>query len=146
MNSIKRYKHLLEKVENHIFFKVSRNLTFLIGAFAVMFLTSCSSKPSVNEGKQAVSDQYKPYAKVIDFQKTNGVKGEGTYEMDYTATLQFLNEVCTGQVAGEPMVVLSKGPCGVLWVGTTMRKGSQAKFHGKLFFEKTERGWRLSHM
>ena len=41
-----------EKIERNVFFKVSRNLTFLIGVFAVMFLTSCSSKPSVNKGKQ----------------------------------------------------------------------------------------------
>ncbi len=135
-----------EKIERNVFFKVSRNLTFLIGVFAVMFLTSCSSKPSVNEGKQAVSDQYKPYAKVIDFQKTNGVKGEGTYEMDYTATLQFLREVCTGQIAGEPMVVLNQGPCIAVWGGTIREKGSKTKIQGRLLFEKTERGWRLSPM
>ena len=136
----------LEKVERNIFFKFSRNLTFLVGAFAVMFLTSCSSNPSVNEGKQAVSDHYNAYAKVIDFQKTNGVKGEGTYEMDYTATLQFLNEVCAVHATGGPLVVLSQGPCGEAEWGTTREKGSQAKTQGKLFFEKTERGWRLSHM
>ena len=90
----------LEKVERNIFFKVSRNLTFLGGALVVMFLTSCSSKPSVKAAERVIVRQYKndKYDKIIDIQKVNGwendVMGQKVYTMQCKITFEYLVDLC----------------------------------------------------
>jgi hypothetical protein len=106
----------------------------------VFILIACGpSSPSEGDGQSVLAKKYNTAnTKITEFKKTNGqdINGLGAqgYRMSYEATIQ-----CTSV----------RGCCisyGMWWMGSTpcnkaVKNGELFTTSGKIFFEKSEKGW-----
>jgi len=110
-------------------------MSFLVTLF---LFAGCSSTPSESEGRKFLEDkgaENKVYT-VKSFTKTNGIEDERTYKMEYQADLECLQPGA---------MIISSGLTSATNVGIACeRKGQIWDVKGKLVFEKTENGWRVT--
>lgn len=141
-----------------------KNLLFkkynLITVLLCFVFYGCSSDPGASEGKRILENQINSqsngYIKLLNFEKTNGIKlnasGRDVYELEYSALLEFQKEGWkTSQPFGgffSDFIVHATKPEGwdaVLSKSKHYNKGHKVNLTGKMTFEKTENGWRSTN-
>lgn len=144
----------------------------LILLFFAILLAGCSSKPSENDGRQAIENKIRNEAEghinLVQFQKTDGqlaeVMGVKVYTLDYDAQIEFA-EACkwnikllAGQLVDDSLTFrTSKLPDknlnataqfaeAALNQGQEMSKGEKVQLAGSIRFEQKERGWAVDNI
>ncbi|MFM9904876.1 MAG: hypothetical protein ACKVQJ_09940 [Pyrinomonadaceae bacterium] len=121
-----------------------------------LILSACGGPPSASDGRKLIEDKIQAgsgkFLKLISFDKTNGIDrsngGTKLYELDYTAEIEFLDNCNWNSVtfaagpyrAPDPNVIMDLPEPN--W--NVAKKGTRTKLTGKLMYEMTEKGWRLT--
>ena len=111
---------------------IHQHLPFAPFLVVLFLFAACSSTPSESEGRKFLEDKgaEKKLYTVKSFTKTNGINDERTYTMEYEAEVECLQPGALVISASSYMI-----PC--------EKKGQSVKLKSKLFFEKTDNGWRV---
>ncbi len=148
-NAVSRYK----EIEKEKILKDTEKAYSAIDIFS-------SKIPTENDGERFLgyriqSESQKQIA-LVNFKKTNGTKstesGVEQYTMDFLATIEFL-ATCRwktsplGEVEGFHTMPIPKSAYSsfIPKLGTDVKRGQKAEVSGKLFFKKTEQGWKIIH-
>jgi hypothetical protein len=134
--------------------------TLAAGSLALVTLagiSGCSSKPSEADARNAVEHQIQQNSrgliKLAGFQKTNGkdmeLAGVKIYEMEWTATLEFLGD-CYWDSRSLAAVPKNDGRVGLdallslpeRFGKQPATRGQRTDLNGTTSFERTEKGWR----
>lgn len=131
-------------------------ICFFIG-LAVLGLSACSGDPGVSDAKKIletkIAEQSEGMVKLVDFEKTNGIKqsigGMELYTLEYSATFEFQQESwkeCDPfEGCFSNFYFIKEAPRGMEAAVLSFKhfgKGSKVKTSGKMNFQKTEKGWR----
>ena len=133
-----------------------------------LLLIGCSSVPSSDDAKGIIQERINKESegriKLVSFQKTNGQEGEllgvKIYQLSYQGEIEFLEDckwekgmaVNLGEVHYRTVKV--KPGAKDFWQNwddqmhgrQIVKKGHKEKISGNVVFEKTEKGWVLSHL
>ena len=139
-------------MKNTRFYYIQKELLLIIFVLNIFFI-SCSTSPEAIAKKtynDMVSKDSQGKLKLIDFEKTNGVKGsffgKEIYELEYKATIDFVESCWKDEgPTSANFQVKEKEPKG--WDAWNhlykyFDKGSKMTYNGKIALEKTDNGWR----
>jgi sulfatase maturation enzyme AslB (radical SAM superfamily) len=133
----------------HIQLTARRTILFLSIVMSMCLLMGCG-KPSATDAQKIVNNliqkQSHGFIKLINIKKTNAQEGEmmgvKLYSLEYEAVIQFIDN-CYWAENTFTAQKNNPGPWGgfmTKWFRAS--RGQQTVVHGKLNFEKMEKGWR----
>ncbi len=109
--------------------------------------TGCSSLPSEPDARKALEEKIIKESEgnivLLEFNKTNGIKdGEEGYTLEFNALIEFKERGSKSELFGSSGYNFSNFKLVDFLGMKSFEKGSQVKLEGKIYFEKTENGWR----
>lgn len=86
--------------------------------------------------------------KVVSFDKTNAIAGEGMYQMEYSAQVEIICSPCSGRYDSKAKQIYLHGNTkpenDMSGTPDSFPLGSKFEVTGEIMFQKTENGWRVS--